>query len=303
MRPHATLGTVVEKAEPVADGVLRRALLDGLAGGLISATAVIAVGLILMDADWGSPAGPITVLLMTILATTAALALRRVLAHRHCGRIHVLVPPLLAVLIPIGVAAGGPIRDRYETTAIWAAIAVLAHLTLAALAQPRLRAGLRIAATVGLATACLATVLVERGCQRRWRAGDFQAVGVPLIAPELPGFELTGAYPGRYRVLLVLTARSGPLALSTVEVGVETSPPAGSLGSCAGRTEQPFVVQVPGSMPSGVFCLRDGTFRMWLHPGPAAASIEPLLDQVTVRPVPASKLANLPDPRTDPKPG
>jgi hypothetical protein len=294
---------VVENGGTVTDAQPRRVSLDGLVPGLLSATAVTVAGLLVVDADWGASAGPVAVLWLTVLTTTAALALHRVLtprARRRGGdRAHILVPLLLAAVIPVGVVAGGPVRDRYGTTAVWALIALLTHLTLAIVTRPGLRKRARAAAIAGLAVACLAAVAVERVSQRPWRAGQFRAVGVPLVAPEVPGYALTGAYAGRYSVLLLLTARSaGPLASATIDVGIETSPPAGSLGSCAGHTGEPFVVRVPGSEPTALFCLRGGAFRLWLHPGAAGADIEPMLHRITLRTVPAGELARYPDKRT-----
>jgi hypothetical protein len=109
------------------DGVdlpaLRIVTLHALACGAVSVAAVLAVGLGTTDQDWTMSIGPmfisVAASLCAVCVITALSPLLSMLVMRRRGLgaylTHALVPILLVVLIPLGVAIGGPVRDQWET--------------------------------------------------------------------------------------------------------------------------------------------------------------------------------------------
>lgn len=280
-------------------------LRDGIPG-LVSATAVGTVGALTLAGNSPRRADLLVPLLwLAVLATMAALAVHRLLLLRTRPpdgvAPHVLLPLPLAIVILVGVNASGRATDPVGTTVTWALVTLLAHLVLGAgwrrrgnWRQASARAALVAVVLVGLVGA---GVLLGRASQPRWRAADFRAVGVPLVVPELPGYELTGTYAGRYSVRLRLEARTefppgGRYLLAIVE---RTSPTADP-GPCQGRPiGQPFLERPDQDHRPALVCLPGGEAVLSLFPRPDGGRVEALLPLITVRPATAAELARYPD--------
>lgn len=261
---------------------------------LVTMSMVAVVGWAVVDRDWGGSGSWLMLTWLAGCGTTGALlvgwAWRRILGDLP----HVLTPVLFAVVVPPLVAAGGPARDRAQTTALWVAMALLTHVVLAVLTAPRRGGWLRAGSLVLLALAAVAAVSVERARQVSWRAGDFRVVGVPLVAPQVPGYSLSRAEPGRYSIFLVL-AVDAPAAGQDrrIDVQIGRATPTGTPGSCRDTRADRFAS--PGDGGGLVLCLGDHAFQMWLSPaGQPAQNLKLLLDQVTLQPITASRLARYP---------
>jgi hypothetical protein len=232
----------------------------GLAGGVLAAVAAAAV-----------------------VAVVCAIAGRRGARWAGHGQ-HVLVP---VVLVPAAVVplVTGAERNRLEAGLAWGAAAVAVHVLLAyALAGGRWRR--RTAAALVLP--CAAAVLVTLGCQTRWRAQKFEAVGLPLYVPEAPGYRLTGTWAGRYSVSMALAGPSDRRLYAVIEVPYQQNIGCGPGGRPRLSTE------VYHDTVSAVFCLPDGAV-LKLVPGGGPASVADLLPAVTLREVDGSVLAAHPD--------
>ncbi|MGW4466288.1 hypothetical protein [Micromonospora sp. NPDC004704] len=291
------------------DGVdvpaLRIVTLHALACGAVSVAAVWAVGLWTADQDWTMSIAPTFISLAASLCAacviTALSPLLSVLVMRRrelgAHLTHALVPILLVVLIPIGVAIGGPVRDRWETTGYWAVFALCVHVALALATRRRLPGLARVGAVLAVAAMFVAVVGIERASQLRWRVDDFRALGVPLVVPEIPGFELTYAYPGQPGhpdLFLELSDRPARPYGRTVTVLVQrtagTGYPTSGRVSCWGRADDRLVSNDGGL----VYCLAEKGFEMHIRPDPQMPSLAPLAPQVTLRRVQAQLLAELP---------
>jgi hypothetical protein len=99
---------------------------------------------------------------------------------------HLAVPPVLVVLIPVGLAVCGGARSRWGTGLLCAAVAVLVHVSLG---LPRRRTRVVVLGLIGGVAAVIAVSM-----QTPWRAEDFRATGLPLVVADVPGYELTGTY-------------------------------------------------------------------------------------------------------------
>jgi hypothetical protein len=279
--------------------------MEGVGFGLLTAAAVVAAGPRLVDADWGQSILPhVGLALLAVAATIAICAIQAVRAG--LGRIrpgvapwlHVAVPPLLAVIAPIGVALGGPVRDRWATTALWAVVALLAHVAVA------FAPGVPAVAAAGFVLVLLGGVVaVERANQLPWRANDFRAVGVPLLVPEVPGLELVGTHPGRYSVSLALARHSPrPEPDRLVHGSIQPARTAWPPDSCAGQGERRYVRRTQSGGVTLVFCVRGGGYVLTVWSEDPGFALEPLLDSVTLRPVSGTVLARFPDAYTIPEP-
>jgi hypothetical protein len=290
-----------------------RAALEGVGFGLISAATVVVAGGLLVDADWGMSIVPyFGVWLLAGAATIVSCAVQALRAGLRRGRpgvgpwLHVAVPPLLALIAPIGVALGGPVRDRWATTALWAAVALLAHLAVAVggtAGAPRVRAAAAAGLVVAMAGVLGGVVAVERASQLRWRANDFRAVGVPLLIPEIPGLELAGAYAGRYSVSLALVRRSqrpepNRLVQGTIRPARTAWPP----DSCASGADRRYARRNQTGDVTLVFCVQGGKFVLTVWSEDPGLAIEPLLGEITLRPVSGTVLAGFPAAYTIPEP-
>ncbi|MEV4822571.1 hypothetical protein [Micromonospora sp. NPDC049274] len=284
---------------------LRIETLHALACGTVSVTAVLAVGLWTADQDWTVSIGPMFLSLAAALCAACVIAalsrLPWMLVMRRRGRgvhlAHALAPILLVVLIPVGVASGGPVRDRWETTGCWAVFTLCVHLAVALAARRRLPGLARVSAVFAVAAMFVAVVGIERASQLRWRVDDFRVLGVPLVVPEIPGFELTDAYPGQPGhpdLFLELSDRPARPYGRTVTVLVQRTAGAGyptsGRVSCRGRADDRLVSSDGGL----VYCLAEKGFQMHIRPDPQMPSLAPLAPQVTLRRVEAQQLAELP---------
>ncbi|MGC4876091.1 hypothetical protein ACLQ26_07480 [Micromonospora sp. DT43] len=284
---------------------LRIETLHALACGAVSVAAVLAVGLWTVDQDWTMSIGPVFISLAASLCAAGVIAalspVLRTLVVRRRGLgvhlTHVLVPILLVVLIPVGVAIGGSVRDRWETTGYWAVFALCVHLALALATRRRLPGVARVGAVLAVVAMFVAVVGIERVSQLRWRVDDFRGLGVPLVVPEIPGFELTDAYPGQPGhpdLFLELSDRPARPYGRTVTVLVQRTAGAGyptsGRVSCWGRADDRLVSSDVGL----VYCLAEKGFQMHIRPDPQMPSLAPLAPQVTLRRVEAQQLAELP---------
>jgi lysylphosphatidylglycerol synthetase-like protein (DUF2156 family) len=116
------------------------------------------------------------------------------------------------VLVPAAVVplVTGAERNRLEAAVIWGAAAVVVHLLVAYAGRWR-----RWAAA-GLVVPVAAAALLTWGYQHRWRAQKFEAVGLPLVVPELPGYRLTGTWAGRYSVSMALRDPAGQVTYAII---------------------------------------------------------------------------------------
>ncbi|MFC6016109.1 hypothetical protein ACFP2T_07870 [Plantactinospora solaniradicis] len=280
-------------------------ILHATASGGVSAAAVFGAGLYLTDRDWGSSIGPLLVSFAVALCAMVVIAVLSTVARWRFGLgrggsgghwVHAIVPIFLTILVPLGVAYGGPVRDRWETSAWWAVAALCVHLGLALASARRLSGLVRVGAVVGLAALLAAVVGVERISQFRWRINDFRALGVPLVVPEIPGFQLVQAYPGRpgiRELFLLLSDRPDrPYEGRHVYGIVHRSRPADlpDPGICWYRSEDRFVSEDTRV----TLCLAEDRFALTMWSGSTTGSLTPLLQQITHRPVSARQLARLP---------
>ncbi|GIG87697.1 hypothetical protein [Plantactinospora endophytica] len=291
------------------DGVdvppLRIVTLHALTCGAVSVAAVVAVGLWTADQDWTTSMGPVFISLavalcaVCVIAALSPLLWMLMMRRREPGAYltHALAPILLVVLIPVGVAIGGPVRDRWETTGYWAVVTLCVHLALALATRRRLPGLARMGAILSVTAMIVAVVGIERASQLRWRVDDFRALGVPLVVPEIPGFELTYAYPGQPGhpdLFLELSERPARPYGRTVTVLVRRTAGAGyptsGRVSCWGRADD-RLVSSDGSL---VYCLAENGFEMHIRSDPQMPSLAPLAPRVTLRRVPAQQLAELP---------
>jgi hypothetical protein len=227
----------------------------------------------------------------TVIAAVAAAAVIAVLG-RIAGRwgarwpvAHVAVP---MVLVPLAVAPLVTVaeRNRLEAALIWGAAAVAVHVLLAyALAGGRWRRW----AAAGLVLPCVAAALVTVGCQTRWRAQKFEAVGLPLYVPEVPGYRLTGSWAGRYSVSMTLAGPAGRRLHAVIEG------PGPGVGGCGPDGRPRLSTEVYHGTVSAVFCLRDGAVLQLVPGGAGPAGVGDLLPVVTMREVDGSVLADRPD--------
>ncbi|MBE1491361.1 hypothetical protein [Plantactinospora soyae] len=280
-------------------------ILYASAAGGVTATAVFVTGLHLTDRDWGSSGLPLVISYAVALCAMLVIAVLSTVARWRFGLgrggsaghwVHVFVPIFLTVLVPLAVAFGGPVRDRWETSAWWAVAALCVHLGLALGAARQLSGPVRVGAVLGVVALLVAVVGVERISQFRWRVNDFRALDVPLVVPEIPGFDVTHAYPGRpgVRQLFLLLAErpDRPYEGRHVYVTVGRSQPANLPypGLCWNRGEDRFM----SDDTHVTLCLAEDRFELTMSPGPSDWSLEPLLRQITYRPVSARQLARLP---------
>ncbi len=191
-----------------------------------------------------------------LIAVTVAVAVIAVAGPRPRPR-HVLVPLALVPSAVLPLVLGAE-RNRTEAALIWGFAAVTVHVLLGAAPSRRLR-------VAGIAVVCAAAVLATWGCQQRWRAQKFEAVGVPLVVPQIPGHRLTGVWAGRYSVGLTLSGPSGAHTYAVIER---------RRGGC------------PATDPE-LLCLRDDAVLRLIPAGPVQGLV--------VREVGGATLAALPD--------
>ncbi|MDG4825637.1 hypothetical protein O7635_27640 [Asanoa sp. WMMD1127] len=244
---------------------------DGAVAGLLTAGGVAATSVALADRDFGATAGPIAGVWAAGLATTAVVAVYTLV--RRLTAAHVAVPLVAIVLVPLGVAIGGPARDGPAVAVCWAAAAFVAHLAVAH--------GARLAGAGVVLLVVVAAVAVGRLGQPVWRAGDFRAVGVPLMVVDLPGFAPTRAGAGRWSVQVVVAERPYPDEAAGRQLTVTIAPawtPCGAAG--------PTVV----APDTARWCLTEHV--VFVHT--RGWRVESALPAMALRPVEAKELARLP---------
>jgi Flp pilus assembly pilin Flp len=209
-----------------------RATVSGTFCGLISATAI---GVVLASLgeyqvpDFADEDGTIGVA-YGLVATVVAVFL--VAATRPTPQLQVAVPLVLVPLAIVPLVTGGE-RNRLEAFVIWGAAACAVHLLIA----------YRKKSSVAVV---LAAVLLTWGCQERWRAQKFEAVGLPLAVPEISGHRLTGTWAGRYSVSMTLRGPAG----RTVHAVITRDAAPGA--SAVPLRDGAVMVLVPGQGPVSV---------------------------------------------------
>ena len=177
------------------------------------------------------------------------------------------------VLVPLAVMplVSGLERNRLEAALIWGTAAVAVHLWLV---SNRWTAA-------GLVLPCVVAGVVTVGLQSRWRAQKFEAVGLPLYVPEVPGYRLTGTWAGRYSVSMALRGPAGEQLYGVI--------------ASSNFADEACEVQGPrqDGPQRAIFCLRGGAELALSGAGVAA-----LVPAVTVRKVDGSVLAGYPDDST-----
>jgi hypothetical protein len=265
---------------------------DGIVCGLVTAAAIGAVLGSLgeyqvsdfadLDATFGF-AGALIAAVGSVAVIAAACGIAGWRGARWPAQ-HALVP---LVLVPAAVLplVTGAERNRLEAGLIWGAAAVAVHVLLSyAMAGGRWRRW----TAAGLVLPCAAAALLTLGCQHRWRAQKFEAVGLPLYVPEVPGYRLTGSWAGRYSVSMALAGPSGGRLYARIE-GLDQGQ------VCDSPIDRPRLsTDVWFDTESAVFCLPDGVV-LELVPGGGASSVAGLLPTVTLREVDGSVLADHPD--------
>jgi hypothetical protein len=206
------------------------------------------------------------------------------------GRSHWHAPvPLVMVPAAVWPLVFGAERNRVEAGLIWGAAAVAVHVVLAYAANG---GRWRRWVGAGLVLPCAVAVLATWGCQHRWRAQKFEAVGLPLVVPEVPGFRLTGTWAGRYSVSMALRGPSSRRLYAVLEAAS-----AQSEGCEPGSDRRRSMPGTPQNPKRAVFCLRGGA-ELALTPGDDSAGIVDLPPGITVREVDGSVLADYPDDST-----
>jgi hypothetical protein len=281
---------------------VRSALLDAVPHGVVTAGAVAAVfaGLDKVHVTRAYDGGDETRgLYLGLLAVTGAalvssvVVIVRNLSGVRSPRTHAVVPLFLGPVVPLVLFAGGGERSRLKSGALWTAAAVALHLVLGLAARQRLaRRILRTA--LGFALICAVAFLVALGCQERWRAENFRAVGLPLYLPEVPGYQLTSSYAGYRNVIMLLEKDPAhPQTSHRIDVWISRRSLWPPLPCVPGRADR--FVDKPGEPGAGLmFCLPENAV-MVLRPRDGTPSIEALFPTIVARQVDASVLARHPD--------
>ncbi|MBL7261958.1 hypothetical protein [Paractinoplanes lichenicola] len=252
-----------------------------ISGLVCGAVTTVALGLVLSALagyqvrDHGDldPAIGLGAALLAAIGTAGIIAVIRTFGS--WPRTHVLVP-LLFLPAAIAPLVLGLERNRIEAGLVLGAAAFAIHLSLG-----RRHAVAAVAVTVVVAG------LAVWGLQDRWRAQKFEAVGVPLYVPEIPGYRLSAVWAGHYSVTLKLTAPGGTWLDVQLLNGTNDFP-------CGpGRPER--AVYPPEGSPKRLgICLPEGG-TMLVSPGYQAPDVTPLLTHITVRAVDGATLAEHPD--------
>lgn len=268
----------------------------GVLCGAITATAI---GVILGSLDeyqvhdFSDMDGPIglagslvaSVVAVILIAAVGVIGGRRLGLRRSGG--HALATLILvpAAVVPLVTAAE---RNRLEAGLIWGTAGVCLHVALAhALAADRWQRWTAVGVLVPFVVAALATW----GSQHRWRAQKFEAVGVPLVVPEIPGYPLTGTWAGHWSVSMAFRHADGRRLYAIIG-----HPERGGI-SCTPGDDRPRMLPEPesGQGPERAkFCLRDNA-ALTLVDFDGSAHLAGLLPAITVREVDGSELADHPD--------
>jgi hypothetical protein len=282
---------------------VRSALLDAVPYGVVTAGAVSVAFACLAKVhvtrayDGGDGTRGLLVGLLAVTGATVVISvvvIARNLSGVRSPRTHVLVPLLLGPAVPLVLIAAGGERSRLESGALWAAATLALHLLLGLAARQGLARRIRHTAALGLALTCGVTFLIASGCQERWRAGNFRAVGLPLYLPEVPGYRLTSTYAGYRNVIMLLEEDPAhPQTSHRIDVWISHGSPRPAQPCVPGGPDR--FVDKPGQPSAGlVFCLPENAV-MALWPRDGTPSIEVLFPTIVARKVDASVLARHPD--------
>ncbi|WP_250035783.1 hypothetical protein [Paractinoplanes maris] len=207
--------------------------------------------------------------------------------ERRWGRGHVAVP---LVLVPVAVLplVSGLERDNVEAALIWAAAAITIHVWLespAGSAWKRWAAG-------GIVLVVAVAGLLTWGLQHRWRAEKFEAVGLPLYVPDVPGYKMRGTWAGRYTVSMTLRAEGSGWHYADAII----RRPDGSNGRCGSGLPERWVIEGGDGRDRLGICLGgDEGATMVIGPGYQSPDLAPLFDRITVREVDGSVMADYPN--------
>jgi hypothetical protein len=232
------------------------------------------------------------------LATVALLTVLVTVTRNRFGvrwtNAHVPLPLVLLAVVLAGVALPGGERNRLETGVLWGAAVLIVHLLvgLAGLAGRGWR--LRIVSVLGIVLICAAAFGVTVASQHRWRAQKFEAVGLPLYVPDVPGYRLTGARAGRSAVILALLSDPAhPRTSGRVDVWIFRDRD-GRFPRCGPGSVTRWVMTEQRSDNRLAFCLPEPAV-MTLAPVSGTPAIADLLPAVAVRKVTGSDLARYPE--------
>ncbi|WP_238008573.1 hypothetical protein KZZ52_31770 [Dactylosporangium sp. AC04546] len=242
--------------------------------GALSATGVLIAGTHVLGVGWMTATGPPDSAVFGLVAGVViaglvlpAWAIRAAVTRRLAEWPHTLVLPVLLVMVPAGIAAGGRWQDPWETSLCWAVVALVAHLSVALMIRPGVSVTGRVVPAVALGLLLPATVGVEQAAQGRWLASSLEEKHIPLVAPVAAGYTPSAIGLGDYTLVVRMTGVPG--------------------GTAAGRT---FTVAIHASR-STASC----TSTRLCHPG-ASGRIEQGADpgDTALRPIGAWDLARLP---------
>jgi hypothetical protein len=132
-----------------------------------------------------------------------------------------LVPAVLVVLVPFGIAAGGRWQDPWETTAGWVVVALAAHVGVALLTRRGATGRERGGAVVVFVLLVASVVGVERLAQPRWLAKAVAREHIPLLVPVVAGFVPAGVGLGDYTLVVRMLDGGG----RTFDVGIRRVKP------------------------------------------------------------------------------
>lgn len=245
---------------------------DGVVCGAITTTALCAVlsalsGHQVPDYADMDPVIGLGGSLAAAIGASAVIAVVRV--RGRWPRTHVVVPLILLPLV-IAPLVLGLERNRLEAGLLFGAAAFAVHLSL----------GRRLA-VAGIAVTVVVAGLATWGYQDRWRAQKFEAVGVPLYVPEMPGYRLNAVWAGRWSVSQTLTTPGG------ARLDVQLLAATDELPCGPGQPERQ-VMTASGSPSRLGICL----------PGGGTMIVTPAATQLTVRQVDGAALAAYPDSAT-----
>ncbi|MCY1144664.1 hypothetical protein OWR29_42260 [Actinoplanes sp. Pm04-4] len=249
----------------------RRGIGRGLVCGAVTA---VAIGLVfgqlgeyqVMDyADQDTTIG----LVGALLGALGAALVIAVLPLRKRG--HAVVP---LVLVPVAVVplVAGLERNNVEAALLWGCAAIAVHVLIE---RPR--------ATNAVVVVLVVAALLTWGLQHRWRAQKFEAVGLPLFVPQVPGYEVNRTWAGRYIVSMTLRPddRSNHYLDAVIRENVR----------CRHDDTDRWVIERETGPDALGLCLPGGA-AMTVGPGYLTPDLSPLFDRITVREVDGSVLAD-----------
>ena len=229
-----------------------------------------------------------SVVAVVLIAAVGVLGGRRLGIRRSGG--HALAALILIPAAVVPLVIGGE-RNRFEAGLIWGTASVCFHVALAyALARGRWQRWM----AVGLVMPCTAAALATWGSQHRWRAQKFEAVRVPLVVPDIPGYQLTGTWAGHHTISMALRRTDGRRLYAIVG---HQDP---GRSDCMPGSDRPRTLPPPesGQGPEqAMFCLRDNA-ALTLVARDGSARLADLLPVIAVREVDGSELADYPDDNT-----